>query len=88
MVDKGFSNFSDVENYYCDRVTQIVQGKGAKYIVWQDPIDIGVKVLYSLHIITLAKDQCLVKRSGIMWSLSTNLSIYIHIIYRVIIEHH
>ena len=46
MANNGFTDFSNVENYYCGRVTDIVQEKGAKYIVWQDPIDIGVKVQY------------------------------------------
>ena len=44
MLDKGFTEYYEVENYYTNRVIEIIERHGGKYIMWQDPIDLGTVV--------------------------------------------
>ena len=57
MAAKNFTEYYEVENYYTNRLIGIVENHGAKVIMWQDPIDLGVVVcgalLSQLHAIIL-----------------------------------
>ncbi|XP_070537619.1 beta-hexosaminidase subunit alpha-like [Ptychodera flava] len=46
MSDKGWGEdeYNKLEEYYQDRLFKIIGELGAKYIIWQDPIDNGVSV--------------------------------------------
>ena len=44
MTEMNFDNYSQVEEYFNTRLIDIVEAKGAKTIIWQDPIDNGVTV--------------------------------------------
>ena len=42
----GFTELNQVEQYYVERIIEIVARKGSYYIIWEDPINKGVKVRY------------------------------------------
>ena len=46
MVKLGIKagDYAGLESYYISRLTDIVSNIGSKYIVWQEPLDNGVKV--------------------------------------------
>lgn len=44
MKENGLVNISQVEQYYVRRTLDNVKKIGYKYMVWQDPVDNGVKV--------------------------------------------
>ncbi|KAK2153374.1 hypothetical protein LSH36_299g02006 [Paralvinella palmiformis] len=44
MEDMGFTELNQVEQYYVERIIEIVARKGSYYIIWEDPINKGVKV--------------------------------------------
>ncbi|XP_013787254.1 beta-hexosaminidase subunit beta-like [Limulus polyphemus] len=43
MERNGMTKISEVEQYYVDRTLANVKSMGYKYMIWQDPIDNGVK---------------------------------------------
>ncbi|EEC11560.1 beta-hexosaminidase A, putative, partial [Ixodes scapularis] len=43
MKEQGFDAVNQVEQYYVKRTLDNVQNLGAKYMIWQDPIDNDVK---------------------------------------------
>lgn len=43
MRKHGFTDVNQVEQYYVNRTLRNVQALGSKYMIWQDPIDNGVK---------------------------------------------
>jgi len=45
MVKAGIADYVGLESYYISRVTDIVQKLNKQYIIWQEPVDNGVKVL-------------------------------------------
>lgn len=44
MSSKGMHNTAMLEEYYAKRIIGIVNQLGRSQIVWQDPLDNGVKV--------------------------------------------
>ena len=44
MTKNNLKNVAEVEQYYVRRTLENVKNLGAKYMIWQDPIDNGVKV--------------------------------------------
>lgn len=59
MINNSFTDLSQVEQYYVERMTNHIKDIGFKHIVWQDPIDNGVQV-YSWYILgSLRSNQTL-----------------------------
>ena len=44
MSRHNISDYSRLEEYYIRRLTDIVTSHGAKYVIWQDPVDKNVSV--------------------------------------------
>ena len=44
MEEMGFTDYNQVEQYYIERVMDIVGSKGVYYVIWEDPINKGVQV--------------------------------------------
>ena len=44
MINNSFTDLSQVEQYYVERMIANIEDIGFKNIVWQDPIDNGVQV--------------------------------------------
>lgn len=56
MKQNGMKKVSQVEQYYVKQTLENVKKLGAKYMIWQDPIDNGVKVsLYFIQEILAIK---------------------------------
>ena len=56
MKENGLVNISQVEQYYVRRTLDNVKKLGYKYMVWQDPVDNGVKVS-NLYITLISVDR-------------------------------
>lgn len=46
----NYTRLSQVQEYYAHKHIEMIKGLGLKPIVWQDPLDLGVKVGYRLQI--------------------------------------
>ena len=44
MLEMGFTEYNEIEEYYSQRLIDIVLNLGAKIVTWQDPIDNNVTV--------------------------------------------
>lgn len=53
MEEMEFGDYAEVEQYYSNRLINITEELGSKYIIWQDPIDnnVTVGVINALRII-------------------------------------
>ena len=38
MIQQGFTSYSEVEEYFCERLIAIAKKHNMKYIIWEDPI--------------------------------------------------
>ena len=50
MADNGLTNINEIEQYYVQRTIDNVKELDYKYVVWQDPVDNGVKVNGNLKV--------------------------------------
>ena len=46
----GFTEYNQVEEYYSERLIDIVSDMGSDYIIWQDPVDKNVTVSITCHL--------------------------------------
>ncbi|ELT93601.1 hypothetical protein CAPTEDRAFT_180694 [Capitella teleta] len=56
MEEMEFGDYAEVEQYYSNRLINITEELGSKYIIWQDPIDNNVTVDMNT-LVTIWKDS-------------------------------
>ncbi|XP_076359250.1 beta-hexosaminidase subunit beta-like isoform X2 [Tachypleus tridentatus] len=73
MKRNGMTKISEVEQYYVDRTLANVNSMGYKYMIWQDPIDNGVKAAEDT-IVEVWKDKYLDSKLDYWYNYIKNIA--------------